>query len=57
MFRVKRSDTLVRTVEATYGINLNARGDALLGNLLAKRARLRRTLPQLKCMALCRQPT
>jgi len=37
MFRVKRSDTLVRTVEATYGINLNARGDALLGNLLAKR--------------------
>jgi hypothetical protein len=37
MFRVKRSDTLVRTVEQTYGVNLNARGDALLGNLLVKR--------------------
>ena len=37
MFRRKRSDTTVGHVESTYGINLNARSDALLGNLLQKR--------------------
>jgi MTH538 TIR-like domain (DUF1863) len=37
MFRVKRLDTKIATVESTYGINLNARGDALLGNLLRDR--------------------
>lgn|ERR1700722_629947 len=37
MFRVKRSDTKVSKIEATYGIDLNARGDMLLGNLLKKR--------------------
>ncbi len=37
MFRAKRSDTTVRSVEATYGIDLHARGDALLGNLLRER--------------------
>jgi hypothetical protein len=36
-FRTKRSDTKVETIEATYGINLNARGDMLLGNLLVER--------------------
>ena len=37
MFQRKRSDTLVSTVEQTYGINLNTRADALLGNLLQDR--------------------
>ena len=37
MFRSKRSDTKVENVEQTYGINLNARGDMLLGNLLEDR--------------------
>ena len=37
MFARKRSDTLVRTVEAQYGIDLNARGDMLLGNMLDNR--------------------
>lgn len=36
-FRAKRSDTKVASVEATYSINLNARGDMLLGNLLGER--------------------
>lgn len=36
-FRTKRSDTKVASIEATYGINLNARGDMLLGNLLEDR--------------------
>jgi hypothetical protein len=36
-FRTKRSDTKVASIEATYGINLNARGDMLLGNLLDER--------------------
>lgn len=37
MFRAKRTDTTVRSIEATYGIHLNARADMLLGNLLFKR--------------------
>jgi MTH538 TIR-like domain (DUF1863) len=37
MFRAKRSDTTVGSIEATYGINLNARGDMLLRNLLRER--------------------
>src|SRR2546423_12157246 len=37
MFRAKRSDTTVRSIEATYGIELNARADMFLGNLLAER--------------------
>lgn len=37
MFRQKRADTLVGTIERTYNINLNARADALLGNLLKDR--------------------
>src|SRR5437016_98645 len=37
MFRAKRSDTTVRTIESTYGIDLNARDDTLLGNLLDQR--------------------
>jgi hypothetical protein len=37
MFRQKRSDTTVRTIEQTYGIDLNVRGDMLLGNLLIER--------------------
>src|SRR4051794_35314982 len=36
-FRAKRSDTKVASIEATYGVNLNARGDMLLGNLLDER--------------------
>jgi MTH538 TIR-like domain (DUF1863) len=36
-FRVKRDDTLVRTIEATYGIDLNARGDMTLRTLLEER--------------------
>ena len=37
MFRQKRSDTAVGSIEKTYRINLNARSDMLLGNLLEKR--------------------
>lgn|ERR1700733_8082229 len=37
MFRTTRGDTLVETVEARYGINLHARADTKLGNLLEKR--------------------
>jgi hypothetical protein len=37
MFRAKRSDTTVRTIEWTYGIDLNTRADRLLGNLLFER--------------------
>jgi hypothetical protein len=37
MFRKKRDDTLVGTVERQHGINLNARSDTLLGNLLDDR--------------------
>lgn len=37
MFRATRDDTLIRTVEARYGIDLHARGDAKLGNLLEQR--------------------
>jgi Thoeris protein ThsB, TIR-like domain len=37
MFRQKRSDTTVGTIEDTYGVNLNARRDMLLGNLLTER--------------------
>jgi hypothetical protein len=37
MFRSTRDDTLVRTIEARYGMNLNVRGDTKLGNLLDNR--------------------
>src|SRR5260370_26727468 len=37
MFRSTRDDTLIKTVEDRYGIDLHARGDAKLGNLLEKR--------------------
>ena len=37
MFTKKRSDTLVGTIEETYGVDLNARADMLLGNLLEDR--------------------
>ena len=37
MFRQKRDDTLVGTIEASYGIQLNARRDMRLGNLLSQR--------------------
>jgi len=37
LFRVKRSDTKIASIEATYGINLNVREDMLLGNLLDER--------------------
>lgn len=37
MFQRKRSDTLVSTIEQTYGINLNTRADTQLGNLLVDR--------------------
>lgn len=37
MFRAKRGDTRIDTIEAAYGINLNARGDTLLGGLLEER--------------------
>lgn len=37
MFHKKRDDTLVRTIEQDYGIDLNVRGDTKLGNLLEDR--------------------
>lgn len=37
MFREKRSDTRIETIESMYGINLHVRGDTKLGNLLAQR--------------------
>jgi hypothetical protein len=37
MFRSTRDDTLVRTIEARYGIDLHARDDTKLGNLLERR--------------------
>jgi hypothetical protein len=37
MYRQKRQDTLVGSVEDTYGINLNARRDMMLGTLLEQR--------------------
>jgi len=37
MFRATRDDTLIRTIETRYGIDLHARADAKLGNLLEKR--------------------
>ncbi len=37
MFRRKRDDTMVGTIEQKYGIQLNARSDMLLGNLLEER--------------------
>lgn len=37
MFRRIRDDTRIDTIEARYSINLNSRGDALLGNLLEER--------------------
>jgi len=37
MFRQKRSDSLVGSVERTYGISLNARSDMMLGTLLRQR--------------------
>lgn len=37
MFRQKRDDTLVSNIEKMYGIDLRARGDMQLGNLLGER--------------------
>jgi hypothetical protein len=37
LFRAKRDDTLVKTIEEIYKIDLHARGDMKLGNLLAER--------------------
>jgi hypothetical protein len=37
MFRRKNSNTRVDTVETTYSVDLNIRGDATLGNLLRRR--------------------
>ena len=37
MFRTKRDDTLVRTIERQYGIDLHCRSDMKLGNLLDER--------------------
>jgi hypothetical protein len=37
MFRRKNANTKVENIESTYGLELNARGDAKLGNLLRKR--------------------
>lgn len=37
MYRVKRSDTLVGTIEDTYNIDLHARSDMRLDTLLAER--------------------
>ncbi len=37
MFRTKRDDTLVRTIERQYGVDLCARGDMTLGSLLEER--------------------
>jgi len=37
MFRAKRDDTLVRTIERQYGVELHARGDMTLGTLLKER--------------------
>ena len=37
MFRATRDDTLIKTIEARYGIDLHARGGTKLGNLLEER--------------------
>lgn len=37
MFRAKRDDTLVATIERQYGIDVHARGDMTLGTLLEER--------------------
>lgn len=37
MFRAKRDDTLVATIEKQYGIDVHARGDMTLGTLLDER--------------------
>lgn len=37
MYRAKRDDTLVHTIENQYGIELHARSDMKLGNLLTER--------------------
>src|ERR1700691_6435632 len=37
MFRATRDDTLIKTVEDRYGIDLHARDDMKLGNLLERR--------------------
>jgi hypothetical protein len=37
MFRLKRSDALVSSVEATYNLSFNVRSDARIGNLLSTR--------------------
>jgi hypothetical protein len=37
MFRSTRDDTLIKTIEARYGIDLHARSDTKLGNLLERR--------------------
>jgi len=37
MFRATRDDTLIKTIENRYGVDLHARGDTKLGNILEKR--------------------
>jgi hypothetical protein len=37
MFRQKNSNTKIKNVEKTYGLDLNARGDMKLGTILRKR--------------------
>ncbi len=37
MYRQKRADTSVGAIEAAYGVRLNTRSDAKLGNLLEQR--------------------
>ena len=37
MYRRKNSNTKIESLEETYGIDLNSRGDARLGNLLERR--------------------
>ncbi len=37
MFRIKRADTRIGTIEQEYGVNLNTRADTLLSNLLEDR--------------------
>lgn len=61
MFRTTRDDTLIKTIEDRYGIDLNARGDTKLGNPLEKRGfdsvtqLLKAYRCQLKCHACKRR--
>lgn len=55
MFRSTRDDTLIKTVEARYGIDLHSRGNAKLGNLLEKRGfeSLTQLLKAYRCESTC----